>query len=241
MEEKTSTGIRKAARRSGPSIRSSDSAIPADALGEFLAEQEDGPDPVARPRPESGESERRASANYATEPVVDRLMTGPHKSQFLLLADWFEGAINERGSEVSVLTDVGNVKFHAIEWTENPGFVKVIVDIKKMPFEQQALAKLKISYRGKFYEMTCVSPLSPMFGGLPFADILLAVDKPPTTQTTMEKNARLEIGKTPSSVSGKPSTGVDHDEPVADGEKSASVRGVLPDQNFDVSRDEEDG
>lgn len=238
-------GLVKTAQRTGPVVDRS-GTIPADELSAFMEEDEDeAPSaPAAKAgRAKAGKSEAPTSEAapasepvVPSEPVISRLMTGPHKSKFLLLADWFEAAIGGRGTEASVKTNVGAVKFQVIEWIENPGFLKLIVDSEKMPFEPQPLASMTILHRDNAYETTCVSPLSPMFGGLPFAELLLTVDKV-TSIEDMEKNARIEPGKTPSAVSGKPSTDVDNDEPVAEGEKAASVKDALPAKDFDVSRE----
>lgn len=236
-----SSTLRKTALGSGPRI-AGNVPIPSDVIGDFMAEaravvsgqRDDDSDevpsasstPVARPA--------KAVPAIVSEPVIDRLLGGEHRSKFLLLADWFEGAVGGRTEEVCVETDVGDVKFEVIEWIVAPGFLKLVVDSSRMPFEPKSLAKMRLRRRGIVYSTTCVSPLSPMFGTLPFAELLLIIE---SESNTMEKNARIEAGKTPSAVSGKPSTDIDNEEPVAEGEKSASVRGALPDRDFDVPRE----
>lgn len=236
----TSTTLKKTAQRSGPVV-ARDVVLPSDELHSFLEEEEPEPQPVresSRPAPVG----KVAAAHSLVEPVLQRLMAGAHKAQFLLLADWFESAMTSRNADVYVVTEVGDVKFEVIDWIEAPGFLKLVVNIDRMPFEPKAMSKMRIRRRDEVFNTTCVSPLAPMFGQLPFAELLLVVESQgKLTNSTMEKNARITPGVTPSAVSGKPSTDVDNDEPVADGEKAASLKGVLPDRDFDVSRDDEDG
>lgn len=240
--------LRKAATRTGPTIDRSD-PIPADDLTSFLKE-EDGEDeaPVSRsrstPKPAASADNPKKAADREVEiePVLRRILSGPYKSKFLLLADWFDAATGDRGTEVSVETSVGQVRFSVIEWVNTPGFLKLIVDSGKMPFEPKPMVPLVLRKNDEFYHVTCVSPLTPMFGDLPFAEIILVVDNITNHQgINMEKNARLDVGTAPSSVSGKPSTQVDNDEPVADGEKAASLKDVLPARDFDVSRSDREG
>lgn len=246
------SALKKTAQRTGPVIDRT-SSIPADDLAAWMEEDTANPEPEpSAPRKSSGKAATakesapaKESAVVATgpplEPVIRRLMASEHKSHFLLLADWFESAIGKRKADVCVEADVGDIFFEVIDWIQTPGFLKLVVDGSRMPFKPKAMGSMRIRRNGEVYQTTCVSPLSPMFGDLPFAELILVVDGVQNlTQEKMEKNARITPGVTPSAVSGKPSTSVDNDEPVADGEKAASARGALPEQDFDVSREHEE-
>jgi hypothetical protein len=239
--------LNKTKQHTGPVVDRS-APIPADSLNDFLKEEDEDEDtfPARKPAPRSSGSPRSSGKveepEIVIEPVLRRILSGPYKSRFLLLADWFDAATSDRGTEVSVETSVGKVKFSVIEWINTPGFLKLIVDSGKMPFEPEPMVPLVLRKNDDLYHVTCVSPLTPMFGDLPFAEIILVVDSVTNNQdNNMEKDAKLRIGNAPSTVSGKPSTQVDNDEPVADGEKAASLKGVLPPQDFDVSRGDREG
>lgn len=242
------SSLKKTAQRTGPVIDRT-SSIPADDLAAWMEEDAANPAPeTSAPRKASGKAapaKEEAAAPVAAgpplEPVIRRLMAGERKSHFLLLADWFESAIGKRKADVCVESDVGDIFFEVIDWIQTPGFLKLVVDGSRMPFKPKAMGSMRIRRNGEVYQTTCVSPLSPMFGDLPFAELILVVDGVQNlTQENMEKNARITPGVTPSAVSGKPSTSVDNDEPVADGEKAASARGALPEKDFDVSREHEE-
>lgn len=240
----------KTAQRDGPTVDRS-SQLPGDELGDWLDEDADEAAPTPPPK-----AAARGAAKAVTgpvpdvdylpaEPVLRRLLGGEHKAQFLLLADWFEGAIARRPADVCVEADFGDVFFEVIDWIETPGFLKLVVDSKRMQVRPTSMSKLRIRRRDEVFLTTCVSPVTPMFGQLPFAELLLVVDgketvNSVTTRTNMEKHARITPGITPSAVSGKPSTDIDNEEPVADGEKAASVRGALAPRDFDVSREDEE-
>lgn len=227
--------IQKTATRAGPVVDRK-SPIPADELGAWLADTE--PSSELEPVPSPARLNTPPGPEVTLEPVLRRLLYGDHKAKFLLLADWFESAIGRRPADVCVEADVGDVFFEVIDWIDTPGFLKLVVDRSRMPFEPKAMTQMRLRRRDQVYHTTCVSPMSPMFGSLPFSEVILVVDSvTDLTQVNMEKNARITPGVTPSVVSGRPSTGIDNDEPVAEGEKAASAKGALPDRDFDVSRE----
>jgi hypothetical protein len=240
-------GLNTAATRDGPVIDRS-LPLPGEELSAWLDADED--DAAPHNPPHSKDHTRGANEaapeviNLPAEPVLRRLLGGEHKAQFLLLADWFESAVARRPADVCVEADFGDVFFEVIDWIETPGFLKLVVDSKRMQVRPTSMSKLRIRRRDEVFLTTCVSPVTPMFGQLPFAELLLVVEGKETTnsttQTNMEKNARTTLGITPSAVSGKPSTDIDNEEPVAYGEKAASVRGALAPRDFDVSRETEE-
>jgi hypothetical protein len=239
------SSLKKTAQRSGPVIDRT-SSIPADELTDWLDSDVSDPQPAA-PSETPGKAvpakeETAVVAGPLMEPVIRRLMEGAHKAKFLLLADWFESAVGDRQADVCVeIQEVGDIFFEVIDWISTPGFIKIVVDGSRMRFTPKLGAQICLRRRGETYLVTCVSTPTPMFGDLPFAEILFVVDGHENlTQENMEKNARITPGVTPSAVSGKPSTSVDNDEPVADGEKAASARGALPERDFDVSREYEE-
>lgn len=237
-------GLIKTATRDGPVIDRS-GQLPCDEIDAWLGEDEAAPSKPAV-RVAKGAGVAPAGDDLPAEPVLRRLLGGEHKSQFLLLADWFESAVARRPADVCVEADFGDVFFEVIDWIETPGFLKLVVDSTRMRVRPTSMSKLRIRRRDEVFVTTCVSPVTPMFGQLPFAELLLVVEgketvSSTTTKTNMEKNARITPGITPSAVSGKPSTDIDNEEPVADGEKAASVRGALAPRDFDVSREDEEG
>lgn len=241
----TSTRLNKRKLRDTPEIDRSDT-LPGEELLKWLDSDDDEAPADPAPAPTRQATAKPAAApdvHLPHEPVLRRLLGGEHKSQFLLLADWFEGAISKRPADVCVETDFGDVHFEVIDWIDTPGFLKVVVDSERMPFRPKSMVKMRIRRRDEVFLTTCVSPLSPMFGPLPFAEMLFVVDgkEPAIATNIMEKNARVTKGDTPSAVSGLPSTDVDNEEPVADGEKAASLRAVVLPKDFDVSRDYGDG
>ena len=230
--------LKKTAQRTGP-VTARSSPIPGEELSAWLDVEEESPRSVS---PAKLPGATKTVNGPPVEPVIQRLMGGTHKAQFLLLADWFESAVGERKADVCVETEVGDIFFEVIDWIATPGFLKVVVDGSRMRFTPKLGAQIRLRRYAETYLVTCVSTPTPMFGDLPFAEILFVVDgQENLTQENMEKNARITPGVTPSAVSGKPSTTVDNEEPVAEGEKAASVRGALPARDFDVSREREEG
>lgn len=231
------TSLNKTAQRTGPAS-SRTSAIPGEELNDWL----DGTKDSSAPNfPVTLTGSAKSVDVTLAEPVIRRLMGGAHKAQFLLLADWFESAVGERKADVCVETEVGDIFFEVIDWIATPGFLKIVVDGSRMRFTPKLGAQIRLRRHAETYLVTCVSTPTPMFGALPFAEILFVVDgQENLTHKNMEKNARITPGVTPSAVSGKPSTTVDNEEPVVEGEKAASVRGILPARDFDVSRAHEE-
>lgn len=232
----------KSATRTGPVVDRS-VQLPCEELDSWLDEGETPPSPSV-PKSLAKANAAAPAEELPAEPVLRRLLGGEHKAQFLLLADWFEGAVARRPADVCIEADFGDAFFEVIDWIETPGFLKLVVDSTRMRVRPKSMSKLRIRRRNEVFLTTCVSPVTPMFGQLPFAELLLVVEgKEPatsTTETDMEKNARITSGVTPSAVSGKPSTHIDNEEPVAEGEKAASFRGALAPRDFDVSREGEE-
>lgn len=176
--------------------------------------------------------------NLGVPPVIAELLRGPDSAILLRMAAWLRSALGDGSEKVYIETPLGDIRFEAIEWVETPGFLKLVVHEDRMPFKPKPMVSMLMRRNDTRLSVTCVSSLMPLIEGLPFSELIMVVDDP-NQQTTVEKHARIQAGVTPSVVSGKPSTGVDNDEPVADGEKSAAWLDALdPDEDFDVSRDD---
>lgn len=210
--------------------------IPADGLSSFVDSVRSG----AAAEPIAGVPASREAPTVAAPSVpavVAELLEGPHSADFLALASWYTEMTLTAGLDVAVETELGDVVFKVLEWSESPGFLKLVVDRRTMPFQPRLMVDMRLRRNdGALFDVTCYTPLVPLLGTLPYAEMLFIINE----TNPMEKNARIETGRTPSAVSGVPSTGIDNEEPVADQEKAASLRTPLsvPRVDFDVSRED---
>ncbi len=233
--------------------------ITADATGDYINELRAGkvdPVPAAKKTAKKAATVPTSEKPLAavTPPPVERkpptapvdpriasLLAGENREGFLSLVDWYTDIVSSKGHQIAVETTLGDVLFDVLDWYEGDGFIKLVVRADRMPFMPKAMVDMRLRKGRQTYDVTCFAPLVPLLGELPYAEMLLIHDNQPSN--TVEKNARITPGQTPSAVSGQPSTHVDNDEPVAGHEKAASMREPLTKRpaDFDVPREDEVG
>lgn len=209
--------------------------LAVDELNDFL-DIIDSDDEERLPRDEKVRGQ--GSVASPLPPDIAHLMRGDHRSLLLKMATWLRDAVSGKTENVFIETDFGAIKFEVIDWTDTPGFVRLIVNEERLPFRPRPMATMRIIRNEKNYNVTCVATPMPMIPGLPFSELLLVINQHSNPNNNVEKDAKVRTGITPSVVSGLPSTDIDNEEPVSDGEKSASWRDAASAFDFDIARDD---
>lgn len=205
-----------------------------DLLRELRSESEDDDN-------DDDDADDAASASQTIEPLVrpsvhetiQRVWDSPEGAELLAVAR----AIEERSKSRTSLvfhTPVGDVRVPVVEVNGDPSSMPptslftVTLRDSGDSFRPKPGVPLIVSLNrsGKQVTVTCLAEPAKLYKGLGI-DLLCFV----TQDSPVEKNGKLKEDA-PSVVSGDPSTTVDQGEPVARGEKAASVK------DFDVARED---